>query len=112
MSTATESQAADDARPAFEFFYAKIIANAELGRAMAVEGIDQEIGLLRAQLSEHGSNHPEDVSLMLKSVQLIVRAVATRYRISGQSKEDFANAVNTTMKSLVKQLMSKEADDV
>lgn len=119
MSTAAEPQKAEDAADpenaegAVESFYASIIDRAELGKAMAVRGVDQEIGLLRAQLLDHGKKLPADFALMLKSIELIVRATQARYRMSAQSREDLAGAITGSLRELTKQLTGpKETDDV
>ena len=93
---------ADAATPAesARLFYDRVVEEAELRDALAVEGLDQEVALLRIKLRDHVTAHPEDLALMLKSVTLIVRAVAARYRMSPKRTADFADALVATLDAL------------
>jgi hypothetical protein len=69
-------------------FYEQALDEAERAdwtEAMKVEGVDQEIALLRLRL-RRAVQQPEDMELMFKGIELLTRAVATRYRLSKQSR--------------------------
>jgi hypothetical protein len=73
-------------------FYDHVVDEAELRRALDIQGLDQEVAILRIKLHDHLDKHPEDQALMLKSVDSIVRAVSARYRMSSKRTDDFASA--------------------
>jgi hypothetical protein len=93
---ATEAQSAHP-------FYDRVVDEAELREALAVEGLDQEIALLRSKLRDHLAAHPESLALMLKSVTLIVRAVSARYRISEKRAADLGAALAATVEGISNQ---------
>lgn len=83
-----------------ELFYASVLDEAELLAAMRVDGIDEEIAALRIKLRTALGASAGDLALMEKFIALIVRGVATRYRISPKSKRELAE----TMATLVEQV--------
>lgn len=79
-----------------EGFYQEALSQAErlrLPRARQVKGLDEEIALLRLRLLSHAKEHPEEFELMLKGVALLVRAVATRYRLSPAAQQDLEQSM-------------------
>jgi hypothetical protein len=77
-------------------FYATALTKAErmrLPKAHEVEGVDEEIALLRVRLFQHAKDHPEQLELLLKGVTLLVRAVATKYRLSPKAKKDLTASI-------------------
>jgi hypothetical protein len=75
-------------------FYAEALSEAErleLARAQEVEGLDEEIAVLRVRLKTALREHPEDLSLIAKGVDLLVKAVAARYRLSPKARRDLAD---------------------
>lgn len=82
-------------------FYADALSNGEkerLPEARQMEGLDEEIALLRVKLSQLVAEHPDDMDGLIKAVRLLVQAVATEYRLSPQAEDDlykaFAGVVN------------------
>ena len=71
-----------------------------LPQAEGVHGLDEEIALLRVKLSTALKDHPDDMPLMLRGVDLLVKAVATKYRLSKQSRDDLADAINEVLKEI------------
>ncbi len=65
----------------------------ELEAAEGIEGLDREIALLRVKLREVLSERPQDMQLMLRGVDLLVKAVSARYRLSKQAEEDLAESI-------------------
>lgn len=65
----------------------------ELDAAAEVEGLDEEIAVLRVKLRKALSKHPEDLPLMLRGIDLLVKAVSARYRLSKQAEEDLAESI-------------------
>ena len=58
-----------------------------LGRAAKVQGVDQELAVLRWRLDEFLVQDDKNDSLILKTIELIVRAYAAKIRASGDSSE-------------------------
>lgn len=92
-------------------FYATALEEAEqvaLEAARELEGLDEEIALLRVKLHSSLAQQPQNVSLLLRGMELLVRAVAARYRISGKSEEDlYQNAVGV-LKGIGELLLPEE----
>jgi hypothetical protein len=93
-------------------FYAKALSQAErvrLDEAMQVEGIDQEIALLRLRLLQAIEERPEDIELMLKGTALLARLLATRYGLSKGDSDELTAAIERAAESL--KAMEGEAVD-
>ena len=77
-------------------FYASVITEAErlrLPDALKIEGLDHEIALLRVRLGRLAEEQPENTALLFKGIELLVKAVAARYRLSKKSKDDLSEAI-------------------
>lgn len=86
-------------------FYAGAVRDPEaLWDAMRVEGVDDEIAALRAELRSELRDKPDSYDLMLKSVALIVRAVAAKHRMSPRNAEDFAARMTSILRDLGEQM--------
>ena len=64
-----------------------------LTEAMAVDGVDQEIALLRLRLRSAIAESPEDLPLMFKGIELLARVVATRYGLGKTGREEMQEAL-------------------
>lgn len=81
-------------------FYRRALSQAEqvdLDEARRVEGIDDEIALLRLRLRRLMEEQPGDVDLLLKGVRVLLRAVATRYRLSPKARDDLAGSLGALL---------------
>ena len=65
----------------------------ELEEASYVEGVDQEIALLRIKLRELVENEPDRIDLHLEAANTIARLVRTRYQISKEQKRSLKEAI-------------------
>ena len=77
-------------------FYARALTKAErlrLSKAREVEGLDQEIALLRLRLQQLVEKHPDKVELLFKGVNLLLRAVTAKYRLSPKAHDDLAKSI-------------------
>lgn len=84
-------------------FYAQALSEAEqvlLPEAKEIEGLDEEIALLRVKLTSALEEQPDNMSLMMRGVDLLVKAVAAKYRLSKKSREDLADAINEVLKEI------------
>ena len=77
-------------------FYSRALTEAEkveLEEASYVEGIDQEIALLRIKLRELVENQPDRIDLHMEAANTIARLVRTRYQISKEQKKSLKEAI-------------------
>lgn len=77
-------------------FYDKALSEAErldLPEALQVEGVDQEIALLRLRLRTAIEERPKDLPLMFKGIELLARVVATRYRLGKTGRDEVQEAL-------------------
>ena len=78
-------------------FYASALGGAEraaeLAEAASVEGLADEIALLRIRLRETLEQHPEDFTLLQRGIRLLVQALVAQHRLSPKQAENFADAV-------------------
>ena len=84
----------------------------ELEAAQEVEGLDDEIALLRVKLREVLEKHPEELQLMLRGIDLLVKAVSARYRLSKQAEEDLAESIGGVIRGVGGLLMPEAFTDV
>ena len=77
-------------------FYSRALNEAEkieLEEAILVEGLDDEIALLRVKLKELVGNFPENLELQLEAANTLARLVRTRYQISKEQKKSLKEAI-------------------
>ena len=77
-------------------FYSRVLTEAEqleMEAAVDIEGIDQEIALLRIKLRDLIESYPERVDLHLQAANTIARLVRTRYMISKEQKKSLKEAI-------------------
>jgi hypothetical protein len=81
-------------------FYSRSLTEAEkleMEEAVYVEGIDQEIALLRIKLRELVENEPDRIDLHLEAANTIARLVRTRYQISKEQKNSLKEAITKVL---------------
>jgi len=77
-------------------FYSRALDEAErlqMEEACCVEGIDEEIALLRVKLREVVENEPDRIDLHLEAANTIARLIRTRYQISKEQKQSLREAI-------------------
>jgi hypothetical protein len=82
--------------PKAKRFYEKALTEAErhdFPVALEVEGVDQEIAVLRLRLRTALKERPEDLQLMLRGVVMLVQALAAKYRLPKADQDALADAV-------------------
>jgi hypothetical protein len=75
-------------------FYGSSLTEAErveLLKAAEVEGLDEDIAVLRVRLKTALRERPEDYALLVRGVSTLVRAVAAQYRLSPRASRDLAD---------------------
>ena len=103
-----------DARKARDF-YTRVLGEAEkklLPQARELEGLDEEIALLRVKLIQALREKPQDLELLLKGVGMLVRAVSTRYRLSKKGEEDLYQSVLGVLRGIGDALSPEEGNGV
>jgi len=84
-------------------FYSRALDEAELldfELAHGVEGIDDEIALLRVKIKSLLENDPENVKLIMEATKALARLVTTRYRISADQKKALSTAIGNVLRGL------------
>jgi len=88
-------------------FYAEALTAAEradLPVALEIDGVDEEIAVLRLRLRTALEKSPEDLPLMLRGIELLTRAVARRYRLA---KPD-ADQVSESLRQVLAEFPARE----
>jgi len=84
-------------------FYSRALEEAEkveLEEASHVEGIDEEIALLRVELRKLLERQPERIDLHFETANIIARLVKTRYQINKQQKKSLKEAIQKVLTEL------------
>ena len=71
-----------------------------LEKAWQVEGIDDEIALLRVRLRELVEQSPERIDAQMKLTATIASLVKTRYQISSEQKKSLKAAVTRVLEEV------------
>jgi len=84
-------------------FYAKVLDEAErldFELASGVEGIDDEIALLRVKIKSLLENEPENVRLIMQVTNALERLVRTRYSISKEQRKGLKEAIGNVIRDI------------
>jgi hypothetical protein len=98
MRAASRDKRASGGDPRLRPFYEDCVDDAaDLIAAAEVQGIDEELALLRVKLKQARG---EDIELLMKSVRLIAQVAAARHRMSPARTEEFADAAASMLRAL------------
>ena len=81
-------------------FYSRTLDEAErleLEEARGIEGLDEEIAVLRVKLRELMVTEPERFDLQLKTANTIARLVMTRYNVTKEQKKSLKEAISKVL---------------
>ncbi|MBL7119106.1 MAG: hypothetical protein ISS53_00305 [Dehalococcoidia bacterium] len=84
-------------------FYSEALTEAErleLAEAASIEGLDDEIAVLRLKLRQFLEDHPERIDLQLKLANTLARLIRTRYNITSEQKNTLKEAIATVLKDV------------
>ncbi len=68
--------------------------------AAGVDGIDDEIALLRVKIKSVLDHDPENVQLLMKATSTLARLVATRYKITGGERKKLKEAIGNVLREV------------
>jgi len=84
-------------------FYARVMDEAEqidFEIASGVEGIDDEIALLRVKIKSILSHDPENIKLIMQVTNALARLVRTRYNITRDQKKGLKEAIANVIRDI------------
>ena len=84
-------------------FYSKVLDEAErldLELASGVEGIDDEIALLRVKIKSILEKDPQNIKLIMQATNTLAGLVKTRYNISKKQKKGLKEAMGNVLKDI------------
>jgi len=84
-------------------FYSRVLDEAEqldFELATGVEGIDNEIALLRVKIKSILRNDPENIKLITQATDALARLVRTRYNISKEDKKGLKEAIGNVLRDV------------
>ena len=94
-------------------FYEEALSRAErvrLSRARQLQGLDEEIALLRVRLGRLAEEQPENVELLIKGIGMLVRAVSAKYRLSPRSEKDLYQSLLGVLEGVGSVLLPEGSD--
>ncbi len=84
-------------------FYSRALDEAEkleLEEAQDIEGLDEEIAILRVKLKSLLEKAPEDVKLQLEAAKTLAQLVRLRYQLTPQARDNLADAISEVLKEV------------
>ena len=84
-------------------FYSKVLDEAEqldFELASGVEGIDDEIALLRVKIKSLIAHDPENIKLIMEATNTLARLVKTRYNITKEQKKGLKEAIGNVLRDI------------
>src|SRR4030042_3865915 len=84
-------------------FYSKVLNEAEqldFELATGVEGIDDEIALLRVKIKSVLEHDPENIKLIMQATNTLARLVSTRYNIGKEDKKGLKEAIANVLRDV------------
>ncbi len=84
-------------------FYSHVLSKEErkdLELATQVEGIDEEIALMRVKLKTLVKTDPENIRLIMQSINAFTRLISAKYHIPKDDKLTLKEAVGNVLKDI------------
>ena len=84
-------------------FYSKVLDEVEqldFELASGVEGIDDEIALLRVKIKSILSNDPENIRLIMQMANALERLIRTRYNITKDQRKGLKEAIGNVLRDV------------
>ena len=84
-------------------FYSRSLDDTEridFARATEVEGIDDEIALLRVKIKSILRNDPDNIKLIMQATSTLARLIRTRYNIGKEDKKGLTEAIGNVLRDV------------
>jgi len=84
-------------------FYSKVLDEAEkldFELAVGVEGVDNEIALLRVKIKSILASDPENIRLIMEATDMLAKLVKTRYNITKEQRKGLKEAIGNVIKDI------------
>jgi len=84
-------------------FYSKVLDEAEqldFELATGVEGIDDEIALLRVKIKSLIEHDPENINLIMQATNTLARLVRTKYNIGKEDRKGLKEAIGNVLRDV------------
>jgi hypothetical protein len=84
-------------------FYDRVLDEAErldFELAAGVEGVDDEIALLRVKIKSLLANDPENIKQLKEATTILANLVKTKYNISKEQKQGLKEAIENVLKDI------------
>ena len=84
-------------------FYSQALTDAarlHLQEAASIEGVDEEIAVLRLKLRDLIQNYPDSVDLQIRLANTIARMLRTRYQLGKDQKKPLREAIANVLKEV------------
>ena len=84
-------------------FYSRVLDETEqldFELATGVEGIDDEIALLRVKIKSILGNDPDNIKLIMQATNTLAKLVRTRYNISKEDKKGLKEAISNVLRDV------------
>ena len=84
-------------------FYSRVLDEAEqldFELASGVEGIDDEITLLRVKIKSILENEPENIKLIMQATNALERLIRTRYKITKEQRKGLKEAIGNVLRDV------------
>ncbi len=94
-------------------FYERALSEAEAGYlrgAANVQGLDQEIAVLRTKIRSALEERPDDVSLLMKGIATLSRTLAARHRLADKAEKDLFDNLIGTLRGLGEQVFPEPGE--
>ena len=84
-------------------FYSKVLDEAEqldFEMASGVDGIDDEIALLRVKIKSILGDDPKNLKLLVEGTNALERLIRTRYKISKEQRKGLKEAIGNVLRDI------------
>ena len=84
-------------------FYSKVLDEAEqldFELSTGVEGIDDEISLLRVKIKSLIAHDPDNIKLIMQAINTLAKLARTKYNISKKDKKSLKEAIGNVLKDV------------
>jgi hypothetical protein len=84
-------------------FYEKVLDEAErldFELASGVDGIDEEIALLRVKIKSLLGDDPKNIKLIVEATNALERLIRTRYKISKEQRKGLKEAIGNVLRDV------------